>query len=443
MNNLLNVLSALLLFIAWPVNAVENLSQINNKANKVYQSERSHSANRVELTQEQKNQLLNKKAELEKFLTALKIENQNLSQKFNENEHLLSEKEKELQIETGSLGELFGVVRQSAKEAKQEYQNTFITNVDTELSVIERVINTEALPSLNLLEQFWKVTKYKIDASSQLSYVDVPFVHGDGSQSKESAVRVGDMALIAQKGHIKWDNQDKFATDYQSLPKNGSKTSQINVGSSVLLDPTRGVLLQQFANQPNLQQRIEQGGVVGKIIITLLGVGLLIALYRGLVLLVIQAKISRQLKKPDQVGNNPLGRVLKAFENDRHQSIDSLELRLLERILDEQHGLERGLSMLKLMAALAPMLGLLGTVTGMIETFQVITQFGNSDPKVMAGGISMALVTTVMGLVAAMPLLLAHNLLSSRAEAIKSTLEKQGVSLVARRAESEHMAEVI
>lgn len=91
--------------------------------------------------------------------------------------------------------------------------------------------------------------------------------------------------------------------------------------------------------------------------------------------------------------------------------------------------------MLKLLAALAPMLGLLGTVTGMIETFQVITQFGNGDPKVMAGGISMALVTTVLGLVAAMPLLLAHNVLSSQAENIRNILEKQGIGLVAEQAE--------
>ncbi|MCL4124191.1 UNVERIFIED_CONTAM: hypothetical protein GTU68_045636 [Idotea baltica] len=93
--------------------------------------------------------------------------------------------------------------------------------------------------------------------------------------------------------------------------------------------------------------------------------------------------------------------------------------------------------MLKLLAALAPMLGLLGTVTGMIETFQVITQFGNGDPKVMAGGISMALVTTVLGLVAAMPLLLTHNILSSQAESIRTILEKQGLSLVAEQAEKE------
>lgn len=98
--------------------------------------------------------------------------------------------------------------------------------------------------------------------------------------------------------------------------------------------------------------------------------------------------------------------------------------------------------MLKLLAALAPMLGLLGTVTGMIETFQVITQFGNGDPKVMAGGISMALVTTVLGLVAAMPLLLAHNLLSTQSESIRNILEKQGIGLVAEQAERESGSEV-
>jgi biopolymer transport protein ExbB len=422
MKHLFNALAIATLSVTLSVNAEQSLSQIDNTANKVYQAERANSAERVQLTKEQKAALAKKKSQLEKALAALEKENQSLSEQFSENERLLSEKEKQLQIETGSLGELFGVVRQSAKEVKQDYQNSFIPDASEELALIERVISTEALPSLNMLEGFWKAVEYKISASGYISEVKVPFhVNGDGSQSQETAVQLGDMALVSKFGHLKWDSQNQFATQYQDLPKNSTVASQVTQGSDVLLDPTRGLLLEQYANQ-HLWQRIEQGGVVGKIIIALLASGLIIALYRGIVLLIIQAKISSQLKKPDQPGNNPMGRILQAFESDKQQSIDSIELRLLERILDEQHGLERGLSMLKLMAALAPMLGLLGTVTGMIETFQVITQFGNSEPKVMAGGISMALVTTVMGLVAAMPLLLAHNILSSRAEAIKGTL---------------------
>lgn len=195
--------------------------------------------------------------------------------------------------------------------------------------------------------------------------------------------------------------------------------------------------MEQLALAPTLKQRLEAGGVIGKIILLLLGVGLIIAVYRGITLAIARQKIQQQLKNPHQVGNNPLGRVLSVYNKEHTRSVEALELRLLEAVVDEQTGLEKGLSMLKLLAALAPMLGLLGTVTGMIETFQVITQFGNGDPKVMAGGISMALVTTVLGLVAAMPLLLAHNILSSQAENIRTILEKQGIGLVAEQAERE------
>jgi biopolymer transport protein ExbB len=156
---------------------------------------------------------------------------------------------------------------------------------------------------------------------------------------------------------------------------------------------------------------------------------------RGVIIFNIRRKVAKQLSLIEPQLNNPLGRVIAVYDEQKPRSLEALELRLLEVILDEQAKLEKGLSMLKLLAALAPMLGLLGTVTGMIETFQVITLFGAGDAKVMAGGISMALVTTVMGLIAAMPLLLAHNVLSTQAENLRNILEKQGVALVAQQAE--------
>lgn len=152
------------------------------------------------------------------------------------------------------------------------------------------------------------------------------------------------------------------------------------------VDPSRGVLLEQLALTPTLSQRLQAGGVIGNVILVLLGVGLIIALYRGAILATLRQKIKAQLKNPEQPGNNPLGRILAVYNKEQQRSVEALELRLLEAVVDEQNHLETGLSMLKLLAALAPMLGLLGTVTGMIETFQVITQFGNGDPKVMAGG---------------------------------------------------------
>jgi biopolymer transport protein ExbB len=197
-------------------------------------------------------------------------------------------------------------------------------------------------------------------------------------------------------------------------------------------------MLQQLALTPSLMDRLQAGGAVGKVILGLLVIGLLISLVRGVSLSVARQKIRQQLKNPLTPTDNPLGRVLSVYSKGKHQSVEALELRLLEAVVDEQASLEKGLSMLKLLAALAPMLGLLGTVTGMIETFQVITQFGNGDPKVMAGGISMALVTTVLGLIAAMPLLLAHNILSAQAETIRNILEKQGIAMVAEQAEKEN-----
>ncbi len=186
-----------------------------------------------------------------------------------------------------------------------------------------------------------------------------------------------------------------------------------------MIDPSKGEILNQLGEVPSMMQRLKQGGVVGEIIIALLVLGIVIAGIRGAYLFKVQKQISKQLKEPEAPTDNPLGRVLNVYHQEPNRSVEALELRLLEAIVDEQAHLEKGLSMLKLLAAIAPMLGLLGTVAGMIETFQVITQFGNGDPKVMAGGISMALVTTVLGLVSAIPLLLAHNVLSSQAE--KST----------------------
>ncbi len=245
------------------------------------------------------------------------------------------------------------------------------------------------------------------------------------------------MALLDNAGYVKWNGQRGDAVNYLRQPENDPTASTLSSGDidSLVIDPSRGILLDQLANSPTMADRLNAGGVVGKIILGLLAIGLIIALVRGVSLIIARQKIAKQLKSPTQPEDNPLGRILAVYQKDKHRSVEALELRLLEAVVDEQTHLEKGLSMLKLLAALAPMLGLLGTVTGMIETFQVITQFGNGDPKVMAGGISMALVTTVLGLVAAMPLLLAHNVLSSQAENIRNILEKQGIGLVAEQAE--------
>lgn len=381
------------------------------------------------------------KAELLAERNRLQKEADQLSSQFSDNENTLARLEETLRLETGSLGEMFGVVRQNAKELQSELDQS-VTGVEPRAhqQSIDDVVAAKTLPSMAQLRGLWQAMSEEIRASGQVQTTEIQWLNGQGETQTVPALRLGSLGLISEQGYVKWDNARQQALSYQQLPSDFPTFSHIRTlvdGDVVTMkvDPSRGVLLEQLALTPTLSQRLQAGGVIGNVILLLLGVGLIIALYRGAILATLRQKIKAQLKNPEQPGNNPLGRILAVYNKEQQRSVEALELRLLEAVVDEQNHLETGLSMLKLLAALAPMLGLLGTVTGMIETFQVITQFGNGDPKVMAGGISMALVTTVEGLIAAIPLLLAHNILSAQAEAIRNILEKQGIGLVAQQAE--------
>ncbi|WP_085344200.1 MotA/TolQ/ExbB proton channel family protein [Vibrio sp. ArtGut-C1] len=408
------------------------------KAQQENRQQQSHNVARESGFKKTEQELQAIKNKLAAERAALQAEADSLSVTFGENEAELAQLEEKLRLETGSLGELFGIVRQNAKELESELKSS-VTGVDANSyqKDIDAIVAAKSLPTLTQLQAMWRSMEEQIKASGEMANVSFTQLNGEGREQTVNGVRLGSMALLDDTGYVKWNGQRGDAVNYLRQPESGPTANTISSGDidALVIDPSRGILLEQLANSPTLADRLNAGGVVGKIILGLLAIGLLIALVRGASLMISRQKIMKQLKTPAQPGDNPLGRVLAVYQKDKHRSVEALELRLLEAVVDEQTHLEKGLSMLKLLAALAPMLGLLGTVTGMIETFQVITQFGNGDPKVMAGGISMALVTTVLGLVSAMPLLLAHNVLSSQAENIRSILEKQGIGLVAEQAE--------
>ncbi|SDH63806.1 biopolymer transport protein ExbB [Vibrio xiamenensis] len=383
------------------------------------------------------------KAKLVAERDALQKQTDSLTQTFSQNEDKLARLEEQLRLESGSLGEVFGVVRQNAKELQSEiHQSVTKTDRNQFASVVDDIVAAKSLPSIKQLKGLWQAFEEQIKASGEAASTQIKFVDGQGKTEQVKAERIGAFGLVTDQGYVDWKGDKNEAQGFAKQPENGptlSSLSALNQGGIVnmVVDPSRGVMIDQLALEPTTMERLQAGGVVGKIILGLLVIGIVIALVRGTSLALARQKIRAQLKNPQNPGNNPLGRVLGVYSKEQNRSVESLELRLLEAVVDEQSSLEKGLSMLKLLAALAPMLGLLGTVTGMIDTFQVITQFGNGDPKVMAGGISMALVTTVLGLVAAMPLLLAHNFLSSQAEHIRNILEKQGIGLVAAQAEKD------
>lgn len=438
----MKTLVAALCLAALPLTSFADTDLVNKSAQEAKQQQ-AHNVQREAGFKQTEKELAALRAQLVAKRNAIQADTDALAKQFSDNEDTLARLEEQLRLETGSLGELFGVVRQNAKELDSELKFSVISWDHNQYnSVVDEIVAAKSLPSMKQLQGLWLAMQDQINASAEVTTGALNFINGDGATEQVNAARIGAFGLVTEQGYVHWNGQRQDAIAYVKQPDNAptlSVASQLASGETqhLALDPSRGIMLEQLAQEPTLADRFDAGGVVGKIIIALLLVGLGIALFRGASLSIARQKIRQQLKTPDQPGNNPLGRVLSVYNKEQNRSVEALELRLLEAVVDEQTGLERGLSMLKLLAALAPMLGLLGTVTGMIETFQVITQFGNGDPKVMAGGISMALVTTVLGLVAAMPLLLAHNILSSQAEAIRNILEKQGIGLVAAEAEKE------
>lgn len=421
--------------------ASDTTAQLVNKAKSESRTQASHNVVREADFKKTEQELKVIKAQLDAKRTSVQNATDVLTSTFSDNENKLARLEEKLRLETGSLGELFGVVRQNAKDLDHELSDT-VTNVDRAVytETVYDIVDAKSLPSMSQLTGLWLSMMEQIKASSEISKSTVALVNDEGVTESAEVYRLGSIGLVAEPGYVWWDSKHQDAIVYLKQPSNGPTLASLSTlangeVSNVVVDPSRGFMLDQLALEPSLTDRLQAGGVVGKVILGLLAIGLIIALVRGISLAIARQKIRAQLKNPEQAGDNPLGRVLAVYNKEQNQTVEALELRLLEAVVDEQTHLEKGLSMLKLLAALAPMLGLLGTVTGMIETFQVITQFGNGDPKVMAGGISMALVTTVLGLVAAMPLLLAHNILSTQAENIRNILEKQGIGLVAEQAE--------
>ena len=216
----------------------------------------------------------------------------------------------------------------------------------------------------------------------------------------------------------------------------GAQTGSDGTVSGVV-DPSQGAILGLLIQKPSLVERIQQGGLVGYIVIAVGIIGLIIALERLFKLVRTEASMRRQRKDLDSPSKrNPLGRVLAAYHDNRTTDVESLQLKLDQAILADVPGLERGLSTIRVLSAVAPLLGLLGTVVGMIATFQAITLFGTGDPKLMADGISQALVTTVLGLVVAVPLVLIHSMLAGRSRRLIQMLEQQSTGLVAAHAET-------
>ncbi|KMT64702.1 MotA/TolQ/ExbB proton channel family protein [Catenovulum maritimum] len=370
-----------------------------------------------------------------------------LQQTFADNEKRIAEKEQELDDAKGTLGEMFGVVRQASGETVGRIATSIVSaqpGLDNRTELLSKLAEAKELPKLNELEDLWFALQTEMTESGKVVKFDRTVVELDGSENTQTVTRVGTFNLLSNDKYLKFNTESSQVEPLGRQPEGYmvDAVSTFNAATTgfapVYIDPSRGAILDIFKQKATLEERFHQGGLPGYVITVVLIFGVLISIERFITLTVVGAKIKSQLKNASSPqANNPLGRILSVYNENKNVDTETLELKLDEAILRETPRIERGVNVIKILAAIAPLLGLLGTVTGMIGTFQTITLFGTGDPKLMAGDISMALVTTAQGLIAALPLIFLHSVTASKSKSIVHVLEEQSAGIVASHAEQE------
>lgn len=379
-----------------------------------------------------------------KQLKAAEARSVSLEKAFRDNEVRLSELETTLRTRLGTMGELFGVVRQIAGDTAEQVRTSLVSaDYPDREPRLRKLGASTSLPSIPELQHLHYTLLEEMTASGKVTRFETDVVDANGNSAKDEVVRVGGFAVISEDGFLQYlPDVQRLAVLARQPPDRYLSTAQALVGAQdgnvrFAIDPSRGAILGLLVEAPTIEERLALGGAVGYIILGLGAFALLVGLARFIALILADLKIRAQLRSSQANPNNPLGRVLQVYEKNRHVGVEDLERKLDEVIVRESGKVEQFIWIVKVVAGAAPLLGLLGTVTGMIRTFQAITLFGTGDPKLMAGGISEALVTTMLGLVVAVPLVLVHAVLTNSSKRLVDIIEEQAAGVVARRAEAE------
>ncbi|MES2684083.1 MAG: MotA/TolQ/ExbB proton channel family protein [Pseudomonadota bacterium] len=366
--------------------------------------------------------------------------------RFDANQRDVAALKAQLTARSGDFVQVYAAARTAATDLRSVLADSYINaQYPARLEKLDAIAKNPALPSINQLEGLWFILQQEMTEQGRAARFKAEVVDPLGAKSTVEVTRVGAFTAFAGRDYLAVPEGGGTLRALSRQPSGSDRSlaEDFNEAGSglapILIDPTRGGLLALQVERPTLEERIHQGGWPGYVIIVVGLLGFLIAVYQLVFLLRTDAAVKQQLASPRNArDDNPLGRVLQVFKNDveKHDP-EVLELRLSEAVLKETPAIERFQQFIRLVIAAGPLLGLLGTVAGMIETFQVITEAGSSDPKLMAGGISKAMIATVLGLGIAIPLLFINAILASRSRAIIQVLDEQSAGLLAERIESQ------
>ena len=367
---------------------------------------------------------------------------------FAENENTIGELQAQLDTVQGEFKELFGAAKTTANDVAAQLSESIISaQYPGRVEELRELGSTDQLPSEEELRNLYITIMQEIAAQSRTVTFGATVVEANGEREAKQITRIGPFAAFAENGDFYTMKSNESGRSYlQELARQPQGTATGNARNVAnyngagftegSIDPSLGTLLGLSIDTPTLRERIDQGKLVGKVILGVLAFGLLLGLYKWVTLLMTSAAVRGQMRKKSASKSNPLGRIMMAYQSNTNADTETVALKLDDAVLKEVPKLESGLNLVKVLAAVAPLLGLLGTVIGMINTFQAITLFGTGDPQLMASGISEALITTVLGLMAAIPLLLLHAFASGAARNVINILEEQSAGMIAEHAEA-------
>ena len=427
---------------------LDKLLELVKEGKSKEQSENTKREAEFKAARDQQDQIL--KAEQRELARQERIADQ-LEEEFRKNQEKLRIAEEAYLKQLGSLNELFGHMQSITTDSRVTFESSLTAaefGKDREKflgDLTQKMGESTELPTIEEIERVWYEIMREMKATGEVSRFTATVINVDGTQTECDVVRVGVYNAVCGNSYLEYvptKGQYQFlarqpAGRYTSSAGRVSSADSSSGYVSFSVDPSGpsgGALLANLVQNPSLLERINQGGIIGYIILAIGGITLLYAIYKYVMLYMMGREVEAQLASSTPNSNNPLGRVLKVGASHMKETIDRLELKLAEAIMAERPSIERGISFVKIVSVVAPLAGLLGTVTGMIVTFQQITLFGTGDPKIMAGGISQALVTTVLGLVVAIPTTLAHSFLQSSARSVVDVLEEQATGIVAEKA---------
>ncbi len=420
----------------------KSLEELLQLVRQGFQRERAENQRRETEFRQAKERQAQLLAEAERTLASEEALSERLEIAYNRNESAIGEAEANLAKRLGELGELFGVVRQVANDLSgHTWESLTSSQLTGRREMLDRLGRSKELPSTEDLERLWYELQREMTAQGEVVRYPASVLTLDGDVEERDVIRAGVFSALSNGRYLGWESKEQKLRELTRQPPSkyvstvGPFEDTESGFAPLAVDPSQGALLNALLATPDTTERVQQGGYVGYVIIILGVFAVILGLWRWVDISVTARRVAAQRKSDRPDSGNPLGRVLGVYEANKEVDAETLELKLDEAVLRESARLERFIWLVKVVSVVAPLLGLLGTVTGMIQTFQMITLFGAGDPKMMAGGISEALVTTMLGLITAIPLVLLHATLANSTRRITDVLDEQSAGLIAMRSE--------